>query len=321
MMLAGTISYGIFLTGAGYLLSFAGRKKTTQIIAWLLVVVTVVFSLAITEGETALCRMIVIVGLQLLSMKVVVYVFASAREPRLNFIQWMAFALGWFGMRPYLFQSLFSRPLPFARILVKGLSRIVIGIALLYVSFLVDQAFITNYFAAALSLVMGLSFILHFGILNIVTALWRSLGVDVRELFKSPYKSKSLKEFWGQRWNIAFAEMTAIVAYKPLKKKYSRVFAMTICFLVSGLLHEIAISFPVMAGFGLPMLYFSIHALLMYWEESSAFVKRIIAHPITSHIWVLGWLLLPMPLLFHKPFLEQVLVPLRQALLTRAGII
>lgn len=102
----------------------------------------------------------------------------------------------------------------------------------------------------------GMSFILHFGILNLSTAAWRMTGVDITELFIAPYKSKSLKEFWGKRWNMAFSEMTALVIYKPLVGTYGKSLAMIAAFSVSGILHEIAISFPVQSGYGLPLLFF-----------------------------------------------------------------
>jgi D-alanyl-lipoteichoic acid acyltransferase DltB (MBOAT superfamily) len=161
----------------------------------------------------------------------------------------------------------------------------------------------------------GLSLILHFGILNLSTALWRRLGVDVSELFRSPYKARSLKEFWGKRWNLAFSEMTALIAYRPLKYKIGAENAVIISFLVSGLLHEIAISFPVSSGYGLPLLYFIIHAVAMQLEAKSLFVKRLLSHRLLSHIWVLSLLVIPMPILFHRAFVSEVLIPLREMLL------
>jgi alginate O-acetyltransferase complex protein AlgI len=181
----------------------------------------------------------------------------------------------------------------------------------------VDIYFLKNYFLSELLLLIGLSLILHFGILNLSTAMWRLLGVDVRELFKSPYKSKSLKEFWGKRWNIAFSEMTALIVYRPLKEIISPSMAMIVSFLLSGILHEIAISFPVNSGFGLPMIYFSIHAFLIYLEGKSPLVKKIISHPVVSHVWVFLCLILPMPLLFHADFVQFVLIPLRESIIDK----
>jgi D-alanyl-lipoteichoic acid acyltransferase DltB (MBOAT superfamily) len=135
-------------------------------------------------------------------------------------------------------------------------------------------------------------------------------------LFRSPYKAKSLKEFWGKRWNIAFSEMTAIVVYKPLKIKYGIPIALTASFLFSGLLHEIAISFPVNTGYGLPLLYFVLHGLAMYTEGKISLVKEIISHSVLSHVWVFAWLILPMPLLFHHTFIVEIVEPLRDFIMS-----
>ena len=156
---------------------------------------------------------------------------------------------------------------------------------------------------------------LHFGMLNIVTAFWRSLGVNVTELFKAPYKSTSLKELWGNRWNRAFSEMTALIAYRPLKDNLGVEASLIFSFLLSGLLHEIAISLPVSKGFGLPLLYFVIHALAMQLETRSMFLQKLLKHKWFTHVWVLSVLIIPMPLLFHQAFVEQVLVPLRNFVL------
>ena len=260
--------------------------------------------------------MIAIVCLQLWSMKGVVLIESQAGKASLTFVQWTAFALGWFGMRPSPFEKLFTKPLNNVRHLFwKGVSRILFGFILLYASRLVQQNQLPIYFLAELLALVGLSFVLHFGILNISTAFWRYWGVDVRELFRAPYKSQSIKEFWGKRWNLAFSEMTAIIAYKPLKRKLGNYGAIVAAFLFSGILHEIAISLPVMAGFGLPLVYFILHSLAMYLEEKMYWVKKALTLPYLPRLWTMAWLILPLPLLFHHHFVGKVVFPLRELLL------
>lgn len=256
-------------------------------------------------------RMLIIVVLQLVCMKILVAVETYSGKNRLSAFQWAAFCLAWFGMRPVLFEKLPAPPLPFMQLLVRGVSRILMGVFLLYISLLMRENWhLERFFLSQLCLLAGLSLILHFGILNVCAAVWRMLGVDVSELFRSPYKSRSLKEFWGKRWNIAFAEMTALIAYRPLKGSIGPKKAVIASFLLSGLLHEIAISFPVMTGFGLPMIYFGIHAVAMQLEDSK-FVQRILGHKVLSRVWVMAFVLVPLPLLFHAGFIQGVLIPLR----------
>jgi alginate O-acetyltransferase complex protein AlgI len=298
------------LITTGYFLPFLKQKTIARALAWTICIVTVIFSIQITLNDHPLLRMVVIVTLQLLSMKIIVMIESYTGENRLNFIQWLAFALGWFGMRPVLFEKLISAPLNFLNLVVTGVSRIVIGFALLVGSICIERWGI-GFFLPELAMMVGLSLVLHFGILNLSAAFWRLLGVDVRELFRAPYKARSLKEFWGKRWNIAFSEMTALIVYRPLKK-FGTTQAMIAAFLMSGILHEIAISFPVNSGYGLPLVYFIIHGVLLYAEEKSLFVKRMLTYKAVAHLWVLGWLVLPMPLLFHTGFIENVVKPLRE---------
>ena len=109
--------------------------------------------------------------------------------------------------------------------------------------------------------------------------------------------------------------MAAMVVYKPLKINYGIPLAMIASFLVSGMLHEIAISFPVKMGYGLPFLYFVLHGLAMYAEGKVPLLKQIISNSVASHVWVFAWLILPMPLLFHHVFIVEVVEPLRDFIL------
>lgn len=311
---------GFFLFASGYLLPRIKQKKLARGISWSIILLSTAAVSSITSNESALFRMLVLVSFLLLAMKSIVMVESYATAPPISILQWTAFSVGWFGMRPRLFEKLISSPLPnISSLVFKAISRIIVGLFLLLVANQLRQNSFAGYFMPYLLMLVGLSFILHFGILNLSASFWRFLGVDVKELFRAPYKSTSLKEFWGKRWNMAFSEMTALIAYRPLKGWLGQRQAMIASFWLSGLLHEVAISVPVKAGYGLPLCYFALHALCMYAEEEMTFVKRIIAHNIFSHVWVFSWLLLPLPLLFHEAFVRQVIEPLSQLLLALIG--
>ena len=313
------VGWGAFLLLAGYFPAFIKNRTAARTTAWFIIVLTTFFSVYVTREAPALFRMVAIASLQLIAMKSIVLVETYAGKPRLNFVQWVAFAAGWFGMRPALFEQFMSKPLhQTGRLVLIGMSRILLGLSLLFASRYLENHGFNTFFLTKIIMLVGLSLILHFGILNLSAAFWRLFGVPVKELFIAPYQSKSLKEFWGKRWNLAFSEMTALVAYRPLKDRFGVKIAMFCSFLLSGLLHEIAISFPVNAGYGLPLSYFFIHGLVMLAESESAWVQKIIRHPGWSRIWVMGWLLVPMPLLFHSHFMEQVVTPLRELILNSA---
>lgn len=265
---------------------------------------------------TSLMLMIVVTSTLFLLMKSIVIAESRRTNVNLRSFQWLAFTFGWFGMRPSIFASLPSHSKEYFSLLLKGVSRIAFGFCLLYASVVVQRYPVTQkIYLPQLLLLAGLSFILHFGVLNVVASFWRVTGVNAPELFRSPYKSKSLKEFWGKRWNIAFSEMTALVVYRPMKAaSFGESAALAASFAISGLLHEAAISVPAGSGYGLPMLYFLIHAIAMR-VESSPSMKPIMENDVLSRIWVFALLIVPMPILFHPAFIEKVAVPLRGAVL------
>src|SRR5262249_46839986 len=50
----------------------------------------------------------------------------------------------------------------------------------------------------------GIGLLVHFGLCDVLAGFWRMRGVAVERLFVNPLASKTLGEFWGRRWNLAF---------------------------------------------------------------------------------------------------------------------
>jgi alginate O-acetyltransferase complex protein AlgI len=76
-------------------------------------------------------------------------------------------------------------------------------------------------------------------------------------------------------------------------------------------LHEIALSVPVNAGYGLPTLYFIIQGTLILIEKLLSNKKAgFLHHNVYARVWTLFWVITPMPLLFHEQFIKQVLWPM-----------
>ena len=295
----------------GFAVSRLARPRWARLAAWSLVALAFAGAERLTAGEPAGFRMLGILGALLFGMKAVVSVEERiATGTALSPLRWLAFAAGWPGMRPSLFASLGSRSLPGGwRLIGSGLVRLAIG-ALLFLAARRAWATDSVFIATALAL-PALSLMLHFGIFNLLAGGWRLLGARCDALFRAPLRSRSLTEFWGRRWNLAFSEMTALGIYRPLEPRVGRPAAMAAAFLASGLLHEIAISLPVNRGFGLPLSYFALHGLLRLAETR---LERA-GHPVWRHAWLgrawtLFWLVLPLPILFHRPFLAGVVWPL-----------
>ena len=221
----------------------------------------------------------------------------------------------WPGMAPELFSKLGqNKSIPHRSptsqaLLIRGVSRSIIGIIFMVVSYF---TWINgkSLMLCTMFILPGISLILHFGIFNIIAAFWRKLGIPTYVLFPAPLAGKSLGEFWGKRWILPFTEMIQRGVYKPLTTIIGRSNAAFMGFLFSGLLHECAISHPVQKGYGLPLLYFMIHGVLVLIERKTGLRSFLEKKPIFAHIWTLGWLVLPMPILFHPSFLNGVVWPL-----------
>ena len=287
---------------AGGALALRAPVRVARAAAWALLVGGIAVVERWTAAEPPGVRMLALIAFGLLALKVVVVAEERAAGMEgLTFAGWLRFAAGWLGMQPRLFARPRRGSLPgTGSLAARGAAHLATG-ALLVLAARLAWTTTESRLLATLLVLPGLSLAVHFGLCNLLAALWRSLGVACDALFRAPVVSRSLGEFWGRRWNLAFSEMTAIAVYRPLSPRFGRGAALLASFLLSGLLHEMAISLPVRAGFGLPLLYFAIHGALVLAERSAGRSSRIVT---------IAALLLPLPLLFHGPFLEGIVWPL-----------
>ena len=296
----------------GWSVSRSGRTRSARIASWAIVVGSVIAAERLDAGEPAGVRMLAIIGVLLFAMKGVVAVEARSQgAPAMGLGRWLGFAALWPGMRQGPFARARSGPLPGGGPLARGGAiRIVAGVALVAAARGIWVATGSRLVATAF-LLPGLSLIVHFGVFDLLAGAWRRAGVDCKPLFRSPLRSTTLGEFWGRRWNLAFSEMTTLALYQPLARVAGRRAGIVGSFLGSGLLHELAISLPVRAGYGLPLGYFALHGSLLLIEGRWARAGRPIdRHPRVGRAWTLAWLLIPLPILFHRPFLAGIVWPL-----------
>lgn len=179
---------------------------------------------------------------------------------------------------------------------------------------LVEQAgnipFITDPFAQAWVVLIGLCFWIYFGIFHLMSCLYRSFGIDAPHLMRSPFRSTSLGEIWSHRWNTSYSLLFHQYLYKPLRSKFSPNFSTLGAFMLSGIAHEAFVSWPVGAGYGLPTLYFMIQGLGVIAERNTFLTKVFEKFPLLNIIYTYSVALLPIGLLFHAPFLEGALYPI-----------
>lgn len=303
----------------GFGITRMGSVKIARACAWLLVVGAVTGIERLSAPEPAGVRMLAIIGALLLGMKVLVSVEEqSSGRLKLSPLRWLLFATGWPGMRPSTFMAIPGPPQSrWPELLKQGLANLIAGSVLIALAWGIGSVNEDSLFSqyrmliATLFLLPGLSLFMHFGIFNLLAGFWRWWGGSCHALFRAPFQSTSLTEFWGRRWNLAFSEMTTLGVFRPLRSLTGARGATIVAFLFSGILHELAISVPVGAGYGLPLLYFGLHAVAMQIE--SALSRR--GQPINTcrwkgRLWTMAWLVLPLPILFHIPFLRGCVWPL-----------
>jgi hypothetical protein len=160
----------------------------------------------------------------------------------------------------------------------------------------------------------GIIFMLHFGLFHIVSWLWRRAGVFAPPIMRAPIVSRSLGELWGARWNLAFADSARRLLLRPLARRWGVRAAGAVVFLVSGLLHETVISLPARGGWGGPTLYFLLQAVGIGVEKSDAGKRVGLGRGARGWFWTFTVAAVPLPLLFHAPFVRNVIVPFYRTL-------
>jgi hypothetical protein len=293
------------------LIGFQLLKRKWKISAWLLMIASIGAIHLLFIHEHPIIRMLALIATTFTAMKPVAAIASYKASPvMLTFKQWCAFAGGWAGMRPQPFETLGGPALPNAWPMIRfGISRVIAGGFIIFLAHLAIRLSIpqtVSYTLVSAMLLVGLSLVLHFGILSISAGTWRLSGANTYLLFRHPATALSLTELWGKRWNLAFSEMTAVTIFRPLKEKFGAGTALMASFIFSGLLHEIALSVPVNAGYGLPTLYFIIQGTAVLIEKRIPLLKN----KIFARCWVFFWLIVPMPLLFHAQFIKLIVWPL-----------
>jgi predicted DCC family thiol-disulfide oxidoreductase YuxK len=173
---------------------------------------------------------------------------------------------------------------------------------------------------------VGIIFILHFGLFWMLALAWRAAGIKAEPIMNAPFGAKSLSEFWGRRWNAAFNRLALKLVFRPTvrrlggrrsgdAKKRSResstlhpgtIVATLTAFFASGLIHELVISVPARAGYGLPTAYFLLQGIGILTEHRFRAIRgRVFTILITT---------VPAFWLFHPPFVHHVILPFMKAI-------
>lgn len=161
---------------------------------------------------------------------------------------------------------------------------------------------------------IGLVFVLHFGLFHVMSLGWRLNAVDAQPLMNFPILSTSLSDFWGRRWNSAFRHLAFTRVFRPLLGRMSVAWATMVVFLVSGLIHDLILSVPVHGGWGRPTIYFVLQGIGLLAERSRLGRRLGCGRGLTGRLMCALFVLTPLGLLFHEPFVRHAILPTLAAL-------
>jgi len=187
-----------------------------------------------------------------------------------------------------------------------AVAKIALGAVLLWT---IARQFHSDLLAGWIGMI-GMILMLHFGVFDLAAGCWQLLGVPARAIMNAPWRSARVSEFWGRRWNHAFQQLVIDTLFRPLAGSLGVVRATLITFFISGLLHELVISLPAGAGYGLPTGYF----LLQGWAviaQRTPIAGRV---RFSGRLFTLLVIAAPAFGLFHPPFVTRVIVPFMQAI-------
>lgn len=156
---------------------------------------------------------------------------------------------------------------------------------------------------------IGLIFILHFGTFHLLALFWQRAGFSAEPLMRMPTAARSLGEFWSLRWNRGFNAVAQRYVFRPFEKRFGISGATLVTFLVSGFVHELVISLPARAGYGLPTFYFLLQGFGIIAERSALGKRAGLRGGLRGRLFTASLVAGPAYWLFHPPFVERVIVP------------
>ncbi len=223
----------------------------------------------------------------------------------------MAYLLLWPGMNVEQFNTLTKSSQTKLREYKAIIFKISLGFAMIY---LPQDLLAPSYPLSATWISMaGFILFLHCGIFHALSLFWNLQGRAVVPIMRAPLLAKDLREFWGKRWNLAFRDLAHQLIYLPLRKYFSNTTSMMLCFIFSGLVHELVITVPVHQGYGGPTFYFMLQAIGLLLQRQDFFIK----HNFLLRISTWCFLVFPLPLLFPTSFVWKVMFPFFQSILVR----
>lgn len=281
---------------AGLLLAKMESVPLRRALGWIMVGALLLAAHFAMQAQPPFLRMVGLCCVLLAGMKGLVYAEWAGAET-LTLPRYGVFSFLWFGMDPGTFR-IRKTGLTWKRDIALG--AILTSMGLLGCWFVWFMGW-----RQILVMFVPLSLAFHFGILRILKGSLRLAGFPVRTLFPNPLAAKGIADFWGRRWNVGYSQMLQRIVGRPVEATLGKSAGVMAVFVASGLLHEIAITLPVRAGYGLPTLYFTFHGLLVLlegkWNRPLGKIPALLAVAV------------PLAWLFPPDFQSEVIAPCIEA--------
>ena len=190
--------------------------------------------------------------------------------------------------------------------------RFLAGIALLWLA--AHATLTTSSITNAWLGMFGVTLLLHFGSFHLVALAWQRAGVPAKPLMQSPATATSLAAFWGVRWNTAFNKLVHDLAFRPLARRAGVAWATMGVFAISGIIHELSISFPARGGYGFPFGYFILQGLGVLLERTRFGRAFGLGRGFRGWLFMFLFTAAPAYWLFHPTFVQNVIQPMLQTI-------
>lgn len=223
------------------------------------------------------------------------------------------FLFGWVGMEPTAFTKTTRRVgTPRKTEWWVAAGKITLGASLVWIGVrLLEPA---NAIVAGWIGMLGIILMLHFGVFELLALAWQRAGVPVKPLMRAPLRAKSLGDLWGARWNTGFHALAHQFVFRPLQHRLGNTLAVLAVFLISGLVHELSITVPARAGYGLPAFYFVVQGLGLVIERSTFGKSAGLANGFRGRAFTLIVAAAPAFWLFPSVFVRNIILPMLHAI-------
>jgi hypothetical protein len=130
-----------------------------------------------------------------------------------------------------------------------------------------------------------------------------AVGFDVYELHRMPLLSRTVKEFWGERWNRTVSAWFAEHLLRPLARRGHARLGVLCSFLASGVLHAYLVFAAIGGTMTLVMFgYFMVQGALVLLELR---LRAARWSPAVGHVWTVTVMVVPSPL-FVEPLVRAL---------------